>query len=125
MAFTITIDQEEIETAIKNHVRSKVAIAEGQDVTIEMKAGRGDNGFSATIEIGTSLQTNTAKPVKATVTPAQTQVASASEDKAAPAAETTKQADAEQAPVVAEEVAEPVTGKNKLFGAATTGRNIP
>lgn len=124
MAFTITIDQEEIETAIKNHVRSKVSIAEGQDVAIEMKAGRGDNGFSATIEIGATLQTNTAKPAKATVTPAQTQVASASEDKAATVAETEKQADLEPTSV-AEEVAEPATSKNKLFGAATTGRNIP
>lgn len=52
MALEITIDQNEIETAIKNHIGTLLTVAEGQSISISMKAGRGDNGFSATIEIG-------------------------------------------------------------------------
>lgn len=52
MALQITIDQNEIETAIKNHIGTLLTINDGQNVTIDLKAGRGENGFSATIEIG-------------------------------------------------------------------------
>ncbi|QEG09289.1 hypothetical protein HYP93_gp68 [Stenotrophomonas phage Pokken] len=89
MALEITIDQNEIETAIKNHVGSLLTVKEGQNVNISLKAGRGENGFSATIEIGstpstqpttTQSQPETAGPVvtgpfkrtaKATPAPAQ------------------------------------------------------
>lgn len=48
----ITIDQDEIELAIQNHVQSMLTIKEGQNMSISLKAGRGDNGFTATINIG-------------------------------------------------------------------------
>ena len=47
----ITLNQDEIETAIKNYVNQQVNIREGQEITIDLKAGRGENGFSATIDI--------------------------------------------------------------------------
>lgn len=53
MALEITIDQTEIETAIKNHIGTLLTINEGQEVAIDLKAGRGENGFSASVKIGT------------------------------------------------------------------------
>ena len=55
----ITLDQNEIETALRNYVNDQVNIREGQEITIDMKAGRGENGFSATIDI---VPTGTSKP---------------------------------------------------------------
>ncbi|AVO23150.1 hypothetical protein RIVERRIDER_69 [Xanthomonas phage RiverRider] len=52
MALEITIDQNEIETAIRNHIGTLITVAEGQNIGITLKAGRGENGYSATIEIG-------------------------------------------------------------------------
>ena len=47
----IILDQNDIEVALENYVRSKISINEDQTVNIDLKAGRGDNGHSATIEI--------------------------------------------------------------------------
>ena len=47
----ITLNQDEIETALRNYVNQQVNIREGQEITIDLKAGRGENGFSATIDI--------------------------------------------------------------------------
>lgn len=52
MALEITIDQNEIETAIRSHIGTLITVAEGQNIGITLKAGRGENGYSATIEIG-------------------------------------------------------------------------
>lgn len=52
MALEITIDQTEIETAIKNHIGTLLTINDGQEVSIDLKAGRGENGFSASVKIG-------------------------------------------------------------------------
>lgn len=70
MALEITIDQTEIETAIKNHIGTLLTINDGQEVTIDLKAGRGENGFSASVKIGAvtptvapSTDTGSDKPV--------------------------------------------------------------
>lgn len=47
----IIIDQNEITEAIETFVRQQITIADDQEVSVDLKAGRGDNGFSATIEI--------------------------------------------------------------------------
>lgn len=47
----ITLNQAEIETAIKKYVNDQVVIREDQDITIDLKAGRGPEGFTANIEI--------------------------------------------------------------------------
>lgn len=118
MAFNITIDQEEIETAIQNHVRSKVAIAEGQHVSIEMKAGRGENGFTATIAISdTPVEKTAAAPVAQAETAAPVTRVNGKVVESKP--------DPEPATVaVAEEVEETAATAKKLFGGTTTGRNI-
>lgn len=59
MSIQIIIDQTEIEAAIRERIASKISFAEGQNVTIDMKAGRGDNGFTATIVIGGEEATQT------------------------------------------------------------------
>lgn len=47
----ITLNQEEILEALDGYVRERIAIAENQEVTIDMKAGRSENGFTATLNI--------------------------------------------------------------------------
>ena len=123
MAFNITIDQEEIETAIQNHVRSKVSIAEGQHVSIEMKAGRGENGFSATISIGDTQSVKEADTGTAVDTAGQT-VAAAGTTRVngKPVKAEKSDATVEEGAIVESEVT-PKTGA-KLFGNAPSGRNI-
>lgn len=47
----IILIQAEIEAAIRNYVNSKVKVAEGQDIRIDLAASRGPEGFRATIDI--------------------------------------------------------------------------
>ena len=47
----ITLNHDEILEALDAYVRTQIAIAPGQQVTIDLKAGRGENGFSATLDI--------------------------------------------------------------------------
>lgn len=47
----ITIEQNEIEQAITDYVHSQVSVKEGQAISIDFTAGRGDKGLSATIDI--------------------------------------------------------------------------
>lgn len=47
----ITLNQEEIVDAIEDYVRSQITIADNQKIDIDFKAGRGDNGVSATLDI--------------------------------------------------------------------------
>lgn len=47
----ITINQEEIEEAIKTYVATQGINVDGKDVSVSLVAGRGANGMSAAIEI--------------------------------------------------------------------------
>lgn len=47
----ITLDQTEIETAVRAYVNEQVSIKEGQRIDIDFTAGRGANGLSAAIDI--------------------------------------------------------------------------
>ena len=47
----ITLNQDEIEQAIIAHVKSCINVADGTTIAVDLKAGRGDNGFSATLDI--------------------------------------------------------------------------
>jgi hypothetical protein len=47
----ITLNQDEIEEAIEAFVRTQITISPSQEISIDLRAGRGDNGFSATLEI--------------------------------------------------------------------------
>jgi hypothetical protein len=47
----ITINQNQIEQAIKNYVNSKMVIAEDQRLDIDLRATRGAEGYTAVIEV--------------------------------------------------------------------------
>lgn len=47
----IILSQDEIIAALTAYVGKLINIAEGNEVTIDLKAGRGENGYSATVDI--------------------------------------------------------------------------
>ena len=47
----ITLNQDEIFSALDAYVRSQISVKDGMEISIDMKAGRGENGYSATIDI--------------------------------------------------------------------------
>lgn len=79
----ITLTQAEIEQAISNFVTEQVNIREGHTLDIELKAGRGPEGYTATIDI--VAPTDTVVPRRPAVKPeAVAKAASEQEDVAAP-----------------------------------------
>jgi hypothetical protein len=62
----ITLNQDEIEEAIEAFVRNQITISPNQEISIDLRAGRGDNGFSATLEIKTRKAKAEPKLVKQT-----------------------------------------------------------
>lgn len=47
----ITIVQAEIEEAITSYIKSQIAVNEDQEITMDLRAGRGAEGYTATINI--------------------------------------------------------------------------
>ena len=62
----IIIVQSEIEEAIKAYVLNQIAVREGQEVTIDFKATRGDDGMTAEVNIGSVAGNEQKSPEKAT-----------------------------------------------------------
>lgn len=50
----ITLDQEEIHDALTDYVRQRISIKEDQNIEIDLKNGRGENGTTAIINITSS-----------------------------------------------------------------------
>ena len=115
----ITIDQEEIETAVTNHIKSLITVKDGQEISIDFKAGRGENGLSAEISIDAPVaKATTSKPTPRAPAQETAQVATqevqetvaADLKPATQVAENAAQDVAEPAPVAdAVQVEEPVT----------------
>lgn len=69
----ITLNQVEIETALKAYINDQINIKDGMEITIDLKAGRGPEGFSATIDISAPAKkapvtvTEAVKPAKQAV----------------------------------------------------------
>lgn len=61
----ITLNQIEIETAIRNFVNEQVNLKPGQEINIELKAGRGPEGYTANIDIIAGTTGYAPAPVKA------------------------------------------------------------
>ena len=55
----ITLNQDEIMEALKDYAFRVINVAPGNDITIDLKAGRGENGYSATLEITPQRLTST------------------------------------------------------------------
>jgi len=61
----ITLNQDEIHDALKDYVRQRISIKDNQNIEIDLKNGRGENGTTATINITSP----NAKNVRALSTP--------------------------------------------------------
>jgi hypothetical protein len=61
----ITLDQNEIETAIASYARGLIHIDDSQPVGVEIHVGRGNNGHTASLSIGSSNDSNDAPAPKA------------------------------------------------------------
>lgn len=60
----ITLNQDEIFVAIEQYVRAQITVNDDQEIDIDLKAGRGENGHSATLDIRPAKPSakKTAKP---------------------------------------------------------------
>lgn len=56
----IIIVQDEIETAIRNHIQSLISVRENMDINVDLAATRGSTGFTATINIVPAAAANPA-----------------------------------------------------------------
>lgn len=64
----ITLNQEEIHTAVEQYVRRQITIADNQAINIDFTAGRGPNGLSATLDIRPAVAAAPSKPVTRSAT---------------------------------------------------------
>ena len=72
----LILPQSELEQAIKNYVNDLMNVKDGTELSIDLRAGRGLDGFTATVDIIKSGMANPAKTVvPAAVTPAPVPVA--------------------------------------------------
>lgn len=89
----ITLNSEEISEAVESYVRSQINIADGQEIDIDFKAGRGDNGMTATLDIRPA-RPNKKKFTRTTAKPAPAPAPEPEEEAAsAPAEEAVETAD--------------------------------
>ena len=106
----IILIQAEIEVAIRNYVNSKVKIAAGQDIRIDLSASRGPEGFRANIDI-----VDAEVPVEAysprAATTAAPKTAAVEADEPTPAPTPKKKAAPAQLEAEVEEPATPSTEK--------------
>ncbi len=109
----IILIQAEIEVAIRNYVNSKVKIAAGQDIRIDLSASRGPEGFRANIDI-----VDAEVPVEAysprTATTAAPKTAAVEADEPTPAPTPKKKAPPVQLEAEVEEPATPATSPTEV-----------
>lgn len=111
----IILVQAEVEQAIKDYIANRVTLAEGTEIAIDLKAGRGPEGFTASIDIVP------AAPVKRTVAKAQeTTVAATESTDAAQASDEGSDASQEAASPQETVSSESTDGANAETGAAET-----
>jgi hypothetical protein len=53
----VILSQDEIISALEQYVRNQISIKEGQTIVIDLKAGRGENGFTANLDIQQATKT--------------------------------------------------------------------
>lgn len=82
----ITLNQDEILEAVKSYVRGQINIAANQDILIELRATRGETGFTATLDIVPAKLAGTAAESDETTTLVNTPTPAAVAPKAAPVA---------------------------------------
>lgn len=108
----IILIQAEIEVAIRNYVNSKVKIAAGQDIRIDLSASRGPEGFRANIDIvDVDVPDVPVGAIPRTATPAAPKIAAVEADEPTPAPTPKKKAAPAQLEAEVEEPAAPPTEK--------------
>jgi len=123
----ITIVESEIHDAIKAHILSQISVKEGSQITIDLRATRGAEGFMADIEISNGTPADV-KPAAAPVAttrgpiPARSEAApmtgTVSADVAAAADVTAEEVVTEEAPAQQAEAEAPTEGRKSLFAGA-------
>jgi len=58
----ITLNQDEILVAIQSYVHTQINISDDQEISVDLKAGRGENGFTATLDIAPTGEPKEAAP---------------------------------------------------------------
>ena len=111
----LILPQSELEQAIKNYVNDLMNVKDGTELSIDLKAGRGLDGFTATVDI---IKAGMAIPAK-TVVPAA--VIPAPVPVAAPVKVTPRPV-AKEEPVAEEKPAEDTSVANKSEQQAVAGR---
>ena len=107
----IILIQAEIEVAIRNYVNSKVKIAAGQDIRIDLSASRGPEGFRANIDIVDAEVPIEAIFIPRAATTAAPKTAVVEADEPTPAPTPKKKAAPAQLEAEVEEFAAPSTEK--------------
>lgn len=119
----IILNQEQIETAIRNHLLSFMSLNEGQDMEIDLRATRGEGGYTAEINIvgaGQARQAETAPrtSIRNTVNEARQKVSALE-----PAAESTEEADVEETETAEAAKETPKPRKGSIFAKHTKPNN--
>lgn len=115
----LLLSQNELEQAVRNYVTGMISLQDGTDVVIDFKAGRGENGITAEVDIN-YLAVTSIPSIKASVDAAATSI----DKQLQPAAEVVK----DVAPVVSTKVTNTVGeaaadgGLTKLKVTATAGQ---
>ena len=65
----IILEEHEIKAALVAYANSIVQLKDDQEIDIEMKAGRGENGYSATLNVTTKVQASSTKTTRASKPP--------------------------------------------------------
>lgn len=119
----IILVQAEVEQAIKDYIANRVTLAEGSDIVIDLKAGRGPEGFTANIDIVPSMGTSDIPtgPVKRASVP---KAVEATEKAAEPVTATVV---ADEAPNAAQEASsgEEVTSDTKADAETASDEETP
>lgn len=124
----IILQEDEILEALEAYVRDQINISANQEIKIDLKAGRGDNGFSATLDIR-KAQTALPAPVAPVCTPVvriseavteesaiePSAAISTGEDRVDPDAEASATEEASEAAVVVDEAPAPKAGSLFTF----------
>ena len=69
----IVLQHDEILEALKEYANRIINVAPGNDITIDLKAGRGENGYSATLEITPQRLTESHDPKGPNVRPSSSE----------------------------------------------------
>lgn len=126
----LTLSQQEIEQAVRGYVTGMISLQAGTDISIDFRAGRGENGITAEVDISylaVAAIPEIAKPAVATKPISAFAAAAAAAPKAAPLVTNDVASDPVQDAKPAEDTPAEVrktTGKSLFGGAKATVEEV-